>query len=75
MFILSRDHPWTPWLREYLVERFQDDTGVDVVLDRRFSERRARGQRMTPERRQTERRRPLGPDDDLRVRSHYIVNL
>ena len=75
VFVLSRDHPWTPWLRDYLVERFQDDTHVDIVIDRRFSERRAAGGQVTHERRRTERRRPIGPEDDLRVRSHYIVEL
>jgi hypothetical protein len=75
VFVLSRDHPWSPWLHDYLLERFQHDARVDVVIDRRLSERRALGKQVTRERRRTERRRPLGPDDDLRVRSHYIVEL
>ena len=75
VFVLSREHPWSPWLYDYLLQRFENDARVDVVIDRRLSERRAAGRDVTRERRQTERRRPVGPEDDLRVRSHYIVEL
>ena len=75
VYVLSREHPWSPWLYDYLLQRFENDTGVDVVIDRRLSERRAFGGQVARERRKTERRRPLGPEDDLRVRSHYIVEL
>jgi len=74
IYVVSRDHPW---LYRHLLERFQDDPDVDVVLDRRVAERR-RPQSVLPssgERRQTERRRAIAPDDDLRVHSHYIVEL
>jgi len=77
VFVLSRDHPWSPWLYDYLHERFQNDTRVEIVVDRRRSERRAlsAGTRTAGERRTAERRRPPGPDDDLHARSHYIVEL
>ena len=74
VFIVSRDHPW---LYRHLVERFQDDPDVHVILDRRLAERRT-----TPpaapaphERRRTQRRRAVPPEDDLRTRSHYIVEV
>jgi hypothetical protein len=74
VFIVSRDHPW---LYRHLVERFQDDPDVHVILDRRIAERRtapptAQAQR---ERRRTQRRRAVPPEDDLRTRSHYIVEV
>ena len=73
-FVVSRDHPW---LYQHLVERFEDDPDVDVVLDRRVAERRTERARehSRRERRQSERRRAVPADDDLRVRSHYIVEL
>jgi hypothetical protein len=74
LFIVSRDHPW---LYSHLLERFQDDPNVDVILDRRRAERRATGAAPPTEhdRRKTERRRRVEPDEDLRIRSHYIVEL
>jgi hypothetical protein len=74
LFIVSRDHPW---LYAHLLERFHDDPNVDVILDRRRGERRAAGSTASPrqERRRGDRRRAVLPDDDLRVRSHYIVEL
>jgi hypothetical protein len=73
-FVVSREHQW---LYGHLLERFQDDPDVDVVLDRRVAERRIERPAGHPhrERRQAERRRAVAPDDDLRVRSHYIVEL
>jgi len=74
MFIVSRDHAW---LHRYLVERFNDDPDIEVILDRRVGERRMQ-QAAVPtqhERRRRERRRAVPPQDDLRVRSHYIVEL
>jgi len=72
MFIVSRDHAW---LHRYLVERFNGDPDVAVILDRRVGERRMQ-QAAVPtqhERRRHERRRAVPPHDDLRVRSHYII--
>jgi hypothetical protein len=74
VYIVSREHQW---LYQYLVERFNDDPDVDVVLDRRVTERRHRPAESPThhERRRVERRRVIPPDDNLRVRSHYIVEL
>ena len=73
-FVVSRDHDW---LYRHLLERFQDDPDVDVILDRRVADRRIERLRehTARERRHGERRRAVAPDDDLRVRSHYIVEL
>ena len=74
LFIVSRDHPW---LFAHLQERFVDDPNVEVILDRRVVDRRAA--RSTLERdhdlRKRDRRREIPAADDLRVRSHYIVEL
>ena len=74
IYVVSRDHPW---LYRHLLERFQDDRDVDVILDRRVAERRAgvTGSRFAQERRKKERRRVISADDDLRSHSHYIVEL
>lgn len=74
LFIVSRDHPW---LYAHLVERFRDDSKVDVILDRRIGERRATISSIATQqdRRKNDRRRAVPPEDDLRVRSHYIVEL
>lgn len=73
LFIVSRHHRW---LHAHLVERFKDDPGVEVILDRRVGERR-KGESgpVSPERRRGERRRPVPPGEDLNVRSHYIVEI
>ena len=73
-FVVSRDHQW---LYRHLLERFEDDPDVDVILDRRITDRRVDRLRehTTHERRRAERRRAIAPDDDLRIRSHYIVEL
>ena len=73
IYVVSREHPW---LYRHLLERFQDDPDVDVILDRRIAERRRpSSQSPSQERRKKERRRPVLPEDDLRVHSHYIVQL
>jgi hypothetical protein len=65
LFIVSRQHPR---LYDYLLERFQDDDNVEVILDRRAaSDRRPSGSWSG------ERREPRSPDDDLTVRSHIII--
>jgi hypothetical protein len=72
-FIVSREHSW---LHAHLRERFQDDPDVGVILDRRVAERRRTAADATPgDRRKRERRRPLSQDEDLRERSHYIVEV
>ena len=74
LFVVSRDHPW---LYRHLLERFEDDRNVEVILDRRVGERRAVSLTLGRHRnrRKTHRRRAIPPEDDLRVRSHYIVEL
>ena len=65
LFIVSRHHVR---LYDYLLERFQDDTNVQVVLDRR-----ATAERRTAERESEDRRQSRAADDDLKLRSHVIV--
>jgi hypothetical protein len=75
LFIVSRDHPW---LYTYLLERFEGDTNVHVILDRRARERRAGGWTQgwsREDRRTRERRRAVPAEEDLGRRSHYIVEL
>ena len=74
LFIVSREHPR---LYEYLVARFQDDRNVQVIIDRRVSERRAleAEERSERERRARDRRQPIPAHDDLRLRSHRIVTV
>lgn len=72
LFIVSREHPW---LYAHLRERFQDDSQVDVILDRRVAERRTTAVATPNERRKSDRRRALSQDEDLRVHSHYIVEV
>jgi hypothetical protein len=63
LFVVSRKHPE---LFELLVERFQDDNKVEVVLDRRVA---------TKERDDaaSDRRQRRSPNDDLTRRSHLVI--
>jgi hypothetical protein len=74
MYIVSREHQW---LYRHLVERFHDDPDVEVILDRRTTERRAEARATLPheDRRRGERRRAVSPEEDLRARSHFIIEL
>ena len=74
LYIVSREHQW---LYRHLLERFQDDPDVDVILDRRVAERRIDAPMLTleSERRRAHRRRAIGPEEDLRIHSHYIIEL
>ena len=63
LFVVSRQHPY---LYELLVERFQDDKNVEVVLDRRSATRKPAEQYGTEDRRSR-------PQNELNVRSHLIV--
>ena len=57
LYIVARDHPE---LYERLRGNFTNEPGVQVIRDRRFSERRQRPKTRSPERRQADRRsRPL----------------
>jgi hypothetical protein len=74
LYIVSREHQW---LYRHLLERFQDDPDVDVILDRRTTERRvvARTELPHEERRRRERRHAVDPEEDLRSHSHFIIEL
>ena len=63
VFVVSRQHPE---LYELLVERFQDDKNVEVILDRRATTRKSAGQYGADERR-------CRPQNELNLRSHLIV--
>jgi hypothetical protein len=62
-------------LYHYLRERFGSDTAVEVILDRRVSERRQRQIPHSTERRHVDRRRRPDVDVELRTRSHAIVSI
>jgi hypothetical protein len=74
LFVVSRDHAW---LYTDLQERFMGDLDVQVILDRRLGDRRSVPSmlRLHHDRRRGERRRAIPPEDDLRRRSHYIIEL
>jgi hypothetical protein len=61
LFVVSRQHKQ---LFELLVERFQGDQNVEVVLDRRVA---------MSEHEVSDRRQRRSPRDDLSVRSHLII--
>lgn len=71
VFVVSRHHAR---LYDYLIERFQDDKKVEVILDRRVGERRSDSRASGPERRSADRREKR-PGDDLMLRSHVIITL
>ena len=58
-----------PSLYEYLLERFQGDSNVEVILDRRREQRRRRAEHGGPERRRVDRRTHREVDLELLVRS------
>jgi hypothetical protein len=74
LFLVSRHEGR---LYEYLLERFRDDTNVEVILDRRRGERRRRssGQAHEADRRRSDRRTRREVDLELKVRSHVILTL
>jgi len=63
LFVVSTQHRE---LYELLIERFQDDRNVEVVLDRRATATDRADGYTTPNRRQR-------PEDELTVRSHLII--
>ena len=65
LFIVSRQHAR---LYDYLVERFQDDKNVQVILDRREEAERREAERESEDRRQ----RQIA-NEELKLRSHIIV--
>lgn len=65
LFVVSRQHPE---LYELLVERFQDDKKVEVIVDRRVPTQERAGKYGAGNRRQRR-----SPGNDLSVRSHVII--
>ena len=72
VYVVARDHPE---LYAYLCERFASDAGVEVILDRRVSQRRQVDIPHMPERRGTDRRSHPEADMELETRSHAIITL
>ena len=72
VYIVARDHPE---LFAYLRDRFSCDESVEVILDRRFAQRRQRSTVHAPERRRAERRRRPEVDAELQIRAHAIITL
>jgi len=76
VFVVSRHHAR---LYDYLIERFQGDRKVEVILDRRVGERRAAERRngglLPGTDRRSGDRREKRPGDDLVLRSHVIITL
>lgn len=72
LFIVSRRNTD---LYHYLRERFASDEAVEVILDRRISQRRQYQVPHPSERRHADRRRRPEIDVDLQTRSHAIVTL
>jgi hypothetical protein len=64
LFVVSRQHRE---LYDLLVERFQDDRNVEVVLDRRAATNEHAGEYGE------NRRQRRSADDDLTRRSHLII--
>ena len=62
LFVVSRQHQY---LYELLVERFEDDKNVEVILDRRAA-------RPEPSAEYGRERRQR-PENELGVRSHLII--
>jgi len=62
-------------LYEYLLERFQKDSNVEVILDRRREQRRRRSGHEGLDRRRVDRRTRREIDLQLLVRSHVILTL
>ncbi len=72
LFIVSRDHIRT---HTDLQERFQGDSKVEVILDRRMEQRRSSAYTRSDERRRSDRRVRPELDVELRARSHVVVTL
>ncbi len=72
LIIVARDQPdlWVAIQRQFAAY-----TRVQVLQDRRRSERRQRFQRYEPERRRVDRRRPLPIENDLAWRPYLIVDV
>lgn len=71
LFIVARDQPD---LWHHLKRDFCEDEGIQVILDRRWDERRQSVQAREPDRRRVGRRRQPSIDNDLRYRSFVILH-
>ena len=65
LFVVSRKHRE---LYELLIERFQDDQNVEIILDRRAATQESADVHSPDDRRQRR-----SPADDLNLRSHLII--
>jgi hypothetical protein len=72
LFVVSRRYPD---LYEYLRERFESDTAVEVILDRRVEQRRRAHTQQQAERRRSDRRRRPEVEMELQTRSHAIITI
>jgi hypothetical protein len=72
LFIVSRGNAK---LASELQQHFSGNTTVQVVVDRRFGERRQQSTGATPERRRADRRTRPHVDKELRLTSFAIVTL
>ena len=72
LFIVSRGNAK---LASYLQQHFTGDTTVQVLVDRRHSERRQRTTDIVPDRRRADRRSRPHVDKELRLTSFAIVTL
>src|SRR5206468_6634296 len=72
LFIVSRNNAK---LAHSLQQHFSGDTTVEVVIDRRFGERRQETAGVAPERRRADRRSRPHVDKELRLTSFAIVTL
>ncbi len=70
LIIVARDQR-NLWVT--IQRQFAAYTRIQVLQDRRRSERRQRFQRYEPERRRVDRRRPLRIENDLSWRPYLIV--
>ena len=72
LFIVSRGNPK---LARDLQQHFHGDSTVEIVVDRRYGERRQQAVEIVEDRRRTDRRaRPL-VDKELQLTSYAIVTL
>ena len=72
LFIVSRGNAK---LASELQQHFSGSASVQVVVDRRFGERRRQSADITPERRRADRRTRPHVDKELRLTSFAIVTL
>jgi hypothetical protein len=73
IFIVARDRPD---LYRYLSQTFADAENVQVIWDRRSGERRTTVATVhNPERRQGERRRRAGIDQELRLVGYAFITI